>query len=788
MGAMELQIFVSLLVVLGAAFVALICDFLKGNNEKLREVNIELLVRQEERERAGQIGKRVTEQAQAPAASVAAARQGERSRLSVLPIPVAGDEIPVYPRRRRPARVAEQEHHPAIANANQPSPAAAAIDAGAALTAQASPVSALGMEDWARQVVEHGFAGRAAEPEGASEPSDQVEAASDQIPSQLLPVEVEAVPETIEPELAAALETEEKPVDGPAAGELVEVAEAEIEPPALEAMLEIAAVAPVNVAAQAAAIVPEAILDQTGGRAPGVDETMAWTSAGVGREDTHGLPMGVLAGLETTPAGPQQAAAETPVEPIAVDTSAERACIPDVATVELAAGISAPAAMLPIGGEAVNMSFAHLADVVVTTNEPECEPEVRLLSGLETAPPDWTVLNEMEPAAESGETVEPAASVAEEEGAEPEQMAGVEEPAIEEVVRVRVLDESDLIELRGLLEIQTGVVDAGRAAFRIPTIEPLRFEAGAIEGVVHLPRMGAAVVGSAISAEVVAHVEQDLRVSEEIETPASTQASDLSATSEKIESEMAATAAADEVVEEQPEVIWAAENDQDSEARLAAAEIPLELDFIAPPLREEIEPVQTYERFLDVDTDLELSTKVVQMPSPAALVDEVQQSNKRLPRGIHDRQVLSQMLERQSEFNGVVFLLGLLGYEHLISEHGQAPVRESVDAANKYFDSLLGDSGFGCWTEESTFLMLLPTEGPEEAREISQQTAEALWDYQLRSLGSTPLIFHWGCSIVEDGNLPQSIELAKDQMLEAGRARKRVLSASGRFRRKVVNG
>ena len=35
MGAMELQIFVSLLVVLGAAFVALICDFLKGNNEKL---------------------------------------------------------------------------------------------------------------------------------------------------------------------------------------------------------------------------------------------------------------------------------------------------------------------------------------------------------------------------------------------------------------------------------------------------------------------------------------------------------------------------------------------------------------------------------------------------------------------------------------------------------------------------------------------------------------------------------------------------------------------------------
>jgi hypothetical protein len=50
-GALEVQIFVSLALVLGAVFVALITDFLKGNNEALRERNIELVVRQEERER-----------------------------------------------------------------------------------------------------------------------------------------------------------------------------------------------------------------------------------------------------------------------------------------------------------------------------------------------------------------------------------------------------------------------------------------------------------------------------------------------------------------------------------------------------------------------------------------------------------------------------------------------------------------------------------------------------------------------------------------------------------------
>ncbi|WP_031495976.1 hypothetical protein [Bryobacter aggregatus] len=43
----ELQIFVSVLIVLGCAFVALLVDYLKGSNEKLRESHVELLARQD---------------------------------------------------------------------------------------------------------------------------------------------------------------------------------------------------------------------------------------------------------------------------------------------------------------------------------------------------------------------------------------------------------------------------------------------------------------------------------------------------------------------------------------------------------------------------------------------------------------------------------------------------------------------------------------------------------------------------------------------------------------------
>ena len=48
LGTFELRIFLSLIVVLSAAFVALVCDYLRGNNQQLREHNLELRVRKDE--------------------------------------------------------------------------------------------------------------------------------------------------------------------------------------------------------------------------------------------------------------------------------------------------------------------------------------------------------------------------------------------------------------------------------------------------------------------------------------------------------------------------------------------------------------------------------------------------------------------------------------------------------------------------------------------------------------------------------------------------------------------
>ena len=98
-GPHSVQIFVSLVVVLAAAGVALVCDLLKGNNEHLRELAVELKVRHEEAERRAAVlekrGKRIPDMSTVkPVTAVAAVAAPAQAPALVQearpePIPVA---------------------------------------------------------------------------------------------------------------------------------------------------------------------------------------------------------------------------------------------------------------------------------------------------------------------------------------------------------------------------------------------------------------------------------------------------------------------------------------------------------------------------------------------------------------------------------------------------------------------------------------------------------------------------------------------------------------------------
>src|SRR5882724_5782977 len=136
-GQYQLQIFVSLVVILGAAFVALICDFLKGNNEQLRELAIELKVRREEESRRGQ----------SMAAHMSSARTAATlpatSPALVAEQPQAEQKISARMAKSEPRRAASPEALAAMERGAQlagTSRKAAAASSSAATVAPARPV------------------------------------------------------------------------------------------------------------------------------------------------------------------------------------------------------------------------------------------------------------------------------------------------------------------------------------------------------------------------------------------------------------------------------------------------------------------------------------------------------------------------------------------------------------------------------------------------------------------------------------------------------------------------
>lgn len=123
LGAIEVQIFVSLILVLGALFVALVCDFLKGNNESLREQNIVLSVRQQERERFQQQPAASQRRAEpAPSPPIKAARPAQPPKNNeyaarVVAPPVAAPELPTPPAFKETAPpLLDEEPRPESAN------------------------------------------------------------------------------------------------------------------------------------------------------------------------------------------------------------------------------------------------------------------------------------------------------------------------------------------------------------------------------------------------------------------------------------------------------------------------------------------------------------------------------------------------------------------------------------------------------------------------------------------------------------------------------------------------
>lgn len=114
LGQHQMQVFASLAVILGAAIVALVCDLLKGKNEQLRELALELSVRREEEQKRFQmLAPRVAAEATGNAPTVALAQSTELPKREPVREQAKAADSPA----RRPKRPRDPSRRPLSADA-----------------------------------------------------------------------------------------------------------------------------------------------------------------------------------------------------------------------------------------------------------------------------------------------------------------------------------------------------------------------------------------------------------------------------------------------------------------------------------------------------------------------------------------------------------------------------------------------------------------------------------------------------------------------------------------------
>ena len=144
--------------------------------------------------------------------------------------------------------------------------------------------------------------------------------------------------------------------------------------------------------------------------------------------------------------------------------------------------------------------------------------------------------------------------------------------------------------------------------------------------------------------------------------------------------------------------------------------------------------------------------------------------------GMHDATVLSRLLVGTRPFTGLVVSIGV----------NAAAKEDLLRSISNFIVDLLRDSDFTCGAAKDEFLMICPGEQGAEAHRRLCSIAEQLWDYQLRTVGSSPILFSWGAVDVKRERLVDAISAATERMHQTRRTRESVFTSSWNRRRMAV--
>lgn len=170
---------------------------------------------------------------------------------------------------------------------------------------------------------------------------------------------------------------------------------------------------------------------------------------------------------------------------------------------------------------------------------------------------------------------------------------------------------------------------------------------------------------------------------------------------------------------------------------------------------------------------MERSFELIQRPPAPAEV--------KIPAGFHDASVLDDLLERGLTFSGLVISIGVSTPE----ADGENPGAVMGKVAD-FLQKLLRSDDFLCAASDEEFILLSSGEAGREAQRHLSEVSESLWDYQLRLLGTMPMVFSLGGAEVQRENLRDAVKAATERMQQTWRGRKAIMMPSPSQRKKAV--
>jgi len=141
-------------------------------------------------------------------------------------------------------------------------------------------------------------------------------------------------------------------------------------------------------------------------------------------------------------------------------------------------------------------------------------------------------------------------------------------------------------------------------------------------------------------------------------------------------------------------------------------------------------------------------------------------------RGMVQQPQLEELIGHHEPFTGLVISIGINDTDSAMW-HG----RGLMQSVARHISGLLKESDFASRTAYDEFVVVCRGEQGAQPQRRLNDISERLWDYQLRGIGASSILFIWGAVQVQNQPLAEAIEAANERMRETKRIGRAAKSA-----------